>query len=61
METGAGKLEALKVSFDNLSESIGAGLLPVINAFGAAVMPVLGIGQNFGGEDAKYHFIAIPF
>ena len=40
--TGAGKLEALKVSFDNLKESIGGGLVPVLTAFGAVANPVLG-------------------
>lgn len=41
METGAGKLEALKVAFDNLSESMGGLLLPVVISLGAAVKPVV--------------------
>jgi hypothetical protein len=41
METGAGKLEALKVAFDNLSESIGGLLLPVITTLGAVVKPIV--------------------
>ncbi len=41
METGAGKLDALKVAFDNLSESIGGLLLPVITTLGAVVKPLV--------------------
>lgn len=41
METGAGKLDALKVAFDNLSESIGGILLPVITTLGAVVKPLV--------------------
>jgi hypothetical protein len=41
METGAGKLDALKVAFDNLSESLGGLLLPIINTLGAVVKPLV--------------------
>jgi len=40
-ETGGGKLAALKVSFDNLSESLGAMLLPIITGLGEALGPVV--------------------
>ena len=47
--TGAGKIEALKISFDNLKESIGGGLLPVLTAFGAVASPMMGWFSSMNG------------
>ncbi len=40
-ETGGGKLAALKISFDNLGESIGGLLLPVIAGLGKVLGPLV--------------------
>lgn len=55
-ETGGGKLAALKVSFDNLSESIGGLLLPVLTGLGEAIKPLV---EWFTGLDGVFK-VLIP-
>jgi len=48
--TRAGQIEALKISFNNLKEAIGNGLLPVIAGLGSVVGPVFDLMGGLIGK-----------